>query len=155
MRHRSCWLTAPLPCAGATLCPGWPPTTLCWCLVMYQPRACEDPPSQKRTSPPNPYPARLTSACQSSGAVQVTDIPVDQSCYSASRRSEAQRAVLSAPPTPCCPPWNSMCVYASQRCLYCYAVVQSPSRVRLFVTPWTAACQASLSLTISPCPLHW
>ena len=28
-------------------------------------------------------------------------------------------------------------------------VVQSPSRVRLFVTPWTAACKASLSLTIS------
>ena len=28
-------------------------------------------------------------------------------------------------------------------------VVQSPSRVRLFVTPWTAACQASLSLAIS------
>ena len=31
----------------------------------------------------------------------------------------------------------------------CIAVVQSPSRVRLFVTPWTAASQASLSLTIS------
>ena len=29
------------------------------------------------------------------------------------------------------------------------AVVQSPSRVRLFATPWTAAHQASLSLTIS------
>ena len=28
-------------------------------------------------------------------------------------------------------------------------VVQSPSRVQLFVTPWTAARQASLSLTIS------
>ena len=28
-------------------------------------------------------------------------------------------------------------------------VVQSPSHVWLFVTPWTAACQASLSLTIS------
>ena len=28
-------------------------------------------------------------------------------------------------------------------------VVQSPSRVRLFVTPWTAAHQASLSITIS------
>ena len=28
-------------------------------------------------------------------------------------------------------------------------VVQSPSHVRLFVTPWTAAHQASLSLTIS------
>ena len=29
------------------------------------------------------------------------------------------------------------------------AVVQSLSHVRLFVTPWTAACQASLSFTIS------
>ena len=29
------------------------------------------------------------------------------------------------------------------------AVVRLPSRVRLFATPWTAACQASLSLTIS------
>ena len=29
-----------------------------------------------------------------------------------------------------------------------YAVVQLPSRVQLFVTPWTAAHQASLSLTI-------
>ena len=29
------------------------------------------------------------------------------------------------------------------------AVVQSLHRVRLFVTPWTAACQASLSFTIS------
>ena len=28
-------------------------------------------------------------------------------------------------------------------------VVQPPSRVQLFMTPWTAACQASLSLTIS------
>ena len=29
-------------------------------------------------------------------------------------------------------------------------VVQSPSRVQLFAIPWTAAFQASLSLTISP-----
>ena len=29
------------------------------------------------------------------------------------------------------------------------AVVQSPSHVRHFPTPWTAACQASLSFTIS------
>ena len=29
-------------------------------------------------------------------------------------------------------------------------VVQSLSRVRLFVTPWTAACQASPSFTILP-----
>ena len=37
-------------------------------------------------------------------------------------------------------------------------VVQSLSRVQLFVTPWTAACQASLSFTVSQicsnsCPL--
>ena len=30
-----------------------------------------------------------------------------------------------------------------------YIVVQSHSRVQLFVTPWTTACQASLSFTIS------
>ena len=38
------------------------------------------------------------------------------------------------------------------------AVVQSLSRVRLFATPWTAACQASLSFTISQSLLkliHW
>ena len=29
------------------------------------------------------------------------------------------------------------------------SVVQSPSRVRLFATPWNAACLASLSLTTS------
>ena len=29
------------------------------------------------------------------------------------------------------------------------AVVQLLSHVQLFVTPWTAACQASLSITIS------
>ena len=32
---------------------------------------------------------------------------------------------------------------------YFVALVQSPSRVQLFVTPWTAAHQASLSVTIS------
>ena len=35
------------------------------------------------------------------------------------------------------------------RALYLSLVIQSLSRVRLFVTPWTAACQASLSFTIS------
>ena len=38
-------------------------------------------------------------------------------------------------------------------------VVQSPSHVWLFASPWTTACQASLSLTLqvcpSPCPLNW
>ena len=33
--------------------------------------------------------------------------------------------------------------------IYCCSVVQSPSPVWLFVTPWTAAHQASLSFTIS------
>ena len=30
-----------------------------------------------------------------------------------------------------------------------FVVFQSLSRVQLFVTPWTAACQASLSFTVS------
>ena len=38
-------------------------------------------------------------------------------------------------------------------------VVQSRSCVQLFVTPWTAACQASLSLTYLPefahMQVHW
>ena len=42
---------------------------------------------------------------------------------------------------------------------YMYVVVQLPSRAQLFATPWTAAYQASLSLTISQslpssCLLH-
>ena len=41
-----------------------------------------------------------------------------------------------------------------------WSSVQLPSNVQFFVTPWTAAHQASLSLTISwscpsSCPLHW
>ena len=35
------------------------------------------------------------------------------------------------------------------QCIYFVVVVQSPSCVSLFATPWTAACQASLPLTIS------
>ena len=39
------------------------------------------------------------------------------------------------------------------KCWYGYTVgiviVQSPIHVQLFATPWTVACQASLSLTIS------
>ena len=34
--------------------------------------------------------------------------------------------------------------------LYQFSSVQSLSRVQLFVTPWTAACQASLSITKLP-----
>ena len=40
----------------------------------------------------------------------------------------------------------SRCVWFSH---YSFAVVQSLSHVQLFATPWTAACQASLSFTIS------
>ena len=42
-----------------------------------------------------------------------------------------------------------------------FSSVQSLSRVRLFVTPWTAACPASLSITNAPgafsnsCPSSW
>jgi len=42
----------------------------------------------------------------------------------------------------------------------CIVVIQWPSHIQLFATPWTATCQASLSF-ISPevcpssCPLHW
>ena len=35
------------------------------------------------------------------------------------------------------------------QCSWQYSSVQSLSRVRLFATPWTAACQASLSITNS------
>ena len=41
-----------------------------------------------------------------------------------------------------------------------FSSVQSLSHVQLFVTPWTAACQASLSTTnsrslLNSCPLSW
>ena len=39
--------------------------------------------------------------------------------------------------------------YYEPKCLLGFSSVQLLSRVRLFVTPWTVACQASLSLTIS------
>ena len=44
-----------------------------------------------------------------------------------------------------------MCVCVCVRVLsqYIAVVAQSPSHVQLFATPWTAALQASLSLTIS------
>ena len=34
-------------------------------------------------------------------------------------------------------------------CIRCFSSVQSLSHVRFFATPWTAACQASLSITNS------
>ena len=61
------------------------------------------------------------------------------------------------------------CCYCPSPCTYSYStllellhiVVQLPSHVLLFATPWTTAHQASLFLTISPgvcqssCSLHW
>ena len=45
-------------------------------------------------------------------------------------------------------------------CLFLFiSSIQSLSCVQLFVTPWTAACQASLSITnsqsLNSCPLSW
>ena len=45
---------------------------------------------------------------------------------------------------------SSLCVHKGVLLLHCYlSSVQSLSRVRLFVTPWTTAHQASLSITNS------
>ena len=38
-------------------------------------------------------------------------------------------------------------LYMFSLCMYQFSSVQSLSHVQLFVTPWTAACQASLSIT--------
>ena len=43
----------------------------------------------------------------------------------------------------------SLCARQCSRCWKLVVVVQSLSHVRLFVTPWTAACQASLPFIIS------
>ena len=40
-------------------------------------------------------------------------------------------------------------IFAMYRILYWFSLVQSLSHVRLFVTPWTAARQTSLSITNS------
>ena len=40
-------------------------------------------------------------------------------------------------------------IFAMYRILYWFSLVQSLSHVRLFVTPWTGARQASLSITTS------
>ena len=48
--------------------------------------------------------------------------------------------------------WFQSCVFNLKKCVYAstqFSSVQSLSRVRLFVTLWTAACQASLSITNS------
>ena len=44
---------------------------------------------------------------------------------------------------------TSPCLHGSSVSSVFLVIVQSPSQVRLFVTPWTAACQAFLSFTIS------
>ena len=41
--------------------------------------------------------------------------------------------------------WGNLCL----NILYVFSSVQSHSRVRLFATPWTAACQGSLPFTVS------
>ena len=41
------------------------------------------------------------------------------------------------------------CYFGHRWCLPTVVIVQSLSCVQLFATPWTAACQASLSFTIS------
>ena len=80
------------------------------------------------------------------------DFPVRRSW--AGRGGAEQDAEKKAESVAITPPWGQNQVF----CLPCkikrdmidvVVVVQSPSRVRLFVTPWTAACQVSLSLTIS------
>ena len=52
------------------------------------------------------------------------------------------------PPFPYC---STLIYYlwANEKKLVQFSSVQSLSRVRLFATPWTAACQASLSITKS------
>ena len=44
---------------------------------------------------------------------------------------------------------SSMTEVTVHACIYMYTSVQLLSSVQLFVTPWTAACQASLSITNS------
>ena len=52
----------------------------------------------------------------------------------------------------CSPPGSSVHSISQARILV-VVVVQSLSRVQFFVTPWTAARQASLFFTVSPCLL--
>ena len=44
---------------------------------------------------------------------------------------------------------NNLIMVTIYQCIQ-FSSVQSLSGVQLFVTPWTAACQASLSITNSP-----
>ena len=49
----------------------------------------------------------------------------------------------------CIHEWHYFTVFISCHVFCSRAVVQSLSAVQLFVTPWTAACQAPLSFTVS------
>ena len=56
--------------------------------------------------------------------------------------------------------WKWCSVTLIKHLYFQFSSVQSLSRVWLFATPWTVACQASLSITNSgsppnPCPLSW
>ena len=76
-------------------------------------------------------------------------------------KSHRQRSLVG------CSPWVSKSQtqlndFTSSWLRWYYPIlfVQSPSHVWLFVTPWTAACQACLALTISrvcpsSCPFNW
>ena len=64
-------------------------------------------------------------------------------------RSRSNSASLMNPPQ--CPPLGSLSLPGVPKyfCLWCLSSVQSLSCVQLFVTPWIAARQASLSMTNS------
>ena len=47
-----------------------------------------------------------------------------------------------------------LCIYCSDLKIYQFSSLQKLSRVRLFATPWIAACQASLSITKSQSSLR-
>ena len=58
--------------------------------------------------------------------------------------------------SPICKTQRYICVFIYifewSYCWICFSSVQSLSHVRLFATPWTAACQVSLSITNSQSP---
>ena len=49
----------------------------------------------------------------------------------------------------CSPTWEFLEHYTVRICMVQFSSVQSLNRVRLFATPWTATCKASLSITNS------
>ena len=77
------------------------------------------------------------------------------SCHPDTRSSGVRRT--SSGPTPRQEVSERPCLFWRRVCLYIHGlikpvVVQPLSRVRLFATPWTAARQASLSITNSRSP---